>query len=135
MKTQITFIVSLLISLLLLSGCKSDDKQGPLLQKEINSLKQIELQSENIANSEDAFNILRDLNQTLKDIREGTLTFENDYRAVSENEKQQLETSFINAKNEIDQSLKVISNNIDPYKNDERVSKMLDKLHEIMISK
>lgn len=135
MKTQITFIISLLMSLLLLFGCKSDEKQGPLLQKEINSLKQIEQRSENIENSEDAFNILRDLNQTLKDIREGTLTFENDYRAVSENEQQQLETSFINAKNEIDQSLKVISNNIDPYKNDERVSKMLDKLHEIMISK
>lgn len=135
MKTQITFIFSLVVSLLLVSGCKSEEKQGPLYQKEINSLKQIEQRSENIVNSEDAFNILRDLNQTLKDIREATLAFENYYRNVPENEQQQLENEFINAKNEIDQSLKVISNNIEPYENDERVSNMLDKLHQIMISK
>ncbi len=135
MKTQITFITSLLLSLLLLSGCQSEKKQGPLLQEEINTLKQIEQRSENIENSEDAFNVLRDLNQTLKDIREGTLTLENEYRTVPENEKQQLESEFKIAKNEIDQSLKVISNNIEPYKENERVSKMLDKLNEIMISK
>lgn len=135
MKTQITYITSLLLSLLLFSGCQSEKKQGPLLQEEINTLKQIEQRSENIENPEDAFNVLRDLNQSLKDIRDEILTLENKYRMVSENEKQQLESEFINAKSEIDQSLNVISNNVEPYKGDERVSKMLEKLNQIMISK
>ena len=135
MKTQIIFITSLLLSLLLFSGCQSEKKKGPLLQEEINTLEQIEQRSENIGNPEDAFNVLRDLNKTLKDIREGILTMENEYRTVPENEKEQLESEFKSAKNEIDQSLKTISNNIAPYKEDDRVSKMLEKLNDIMISK
>src|SRR6056297_3014225 len=105
MKTQITFITSLLLSLLLFSGCQSEEKQGPLLQEEVTTMKQIEQRSENIENSEDAFNVLRDLNQTLKDIRNEILTLEMKYRTVSENEKQQLENDFVSAKTEIDQSL------------------------------
>ncbi len=135
MKTQITLITSLLLSLLFFSGCQSEKKQGPLLQEELKAMKQIEQRSENIQNSEDAFIVLRDLNQTLKDIREGILTLENEYRAVSENEKQQIESEFNIVNSEINQSLNVISNNIEPYKEDERVSKMLVKLNEIMISK
>ncbi|MFW5821603.1 MAG: hypothetical protein ACOCWA_09945 [Bacteroidota bacterium] len=135
MKIQILSLPSLLLSFLLFSGCKSEEKQGAFLQEEVNALNQIEQQSENIQNSEDAFIVLRGLNQTLKDIREGTLTLDNEYHMVPENEKQQLEIEFKNAKNEIDQSLNVISNNIEPYKDDERVAQMLDKLNEIMISK
>lgn len=135
MKTQIKIITGLVLSLLLFSGCQSEKKQGPLLQKELEAMKQIEQQSENIQNSEEAFTVLRDLNQTLKDIREATLSLENDYRTGSESKKQQLEREFNNANSEIDHSLSVISNNIDPFKEDERVSKMLVKLNEIMISK
>jgi ribosomal protein S20 len=135
MKTKITFITFLLLSSLLFSGCQSKKKQGQLLQEEVNAMKQIELRSENIENSEDAFIVMRDLNKTLQDIREAILTLEKDYHAASENEKQQLESKFKSANSEIDQSLNVISNNIESYKGDERVSKMLDKLKEIMISK
>jgi hypothetical protein len=135
MKIQISIISALIFSLLMFSGCKSDEENGPLLQSEINDLKQIEQRSENIQTSEDAFTVLRDLNQTLKDIREGTLSMENEYITVSESEKQKLESEFKKAQNEIDQSLKVISSNIQPYTNDQKVSKMLDKLNEIMISK
>jgi hypothetical protein len=136
MKTRISFIASLLVSILLFSACQSEDKQqGPMLQEEVRSIEQIEERSANINNPEEAFVLMRDLNQTLKDIRNQILSVEQKYRTVSESEKQQLESEFKNANKQIDQSLKVISSNIEPYKEDERVSKMLQKLNEIMISK
>jgi len=136
MKTQITFITSLLVSILLFSGCQSEnEQQGALLQKEVKSIQQIEERSTNIDNPEEAFVLMRELNQTMKDIRDQILSMEQKYRTVSESEKKQLESEFSKANTQIDQSLKVISGNIEPYKKDERVSKMLDKLNEIMISK
>jgi len=136
MKTQITFIASLLVSILLFSGCQSEnEQQGALLQKEVKSIQQIEERSTNIDNPEEAFVLMRELNQTMKDIRDQILSMEQKYRTVSESEKKQLESEFSKANTQIDQSLKVISGNIEPYKKDERVSKMLDKLNEIMISK
>jgi len=135
MKTQILFLKSLIISLLLFSGCQSEENQAAFLHEEVKTLKEIEQRSGRIENSENAFTVLRDLNQTLGDIRDEILSMEVTYREVSENEKQQLESEFNTAQSEIDRSLKVISTNIEPYKTDKRVSKMLVKLDEIMISK
>jgi len=136
MKTRITFIASLLVSILLLSACQSEDEQqGPMLQEEVKSIQQIEERSANVSNPEEAFVLMRDLNQTMKDIRNQILSVEQKYRTVSESEKQQLESEFKKANTQIDQSLEVISSNIEPYKEEERVSKMLEKLNEIMISK
>jgi hypothetical protein len=136
MKTRITIIASLLVSILLFSGCQSEDEQqGTMLQEEIKTIQQIEERSANIDNPEDAFILMRDLNQTMKDIRDQILSVEEKYRMASESEKQQLKSEFQEANTQIDQSLKVISGNINPYKEDERVSKMLEKLNEIMISK
>jgi len=136
MKTRITIIASLLVSILLFSGCQSEDEQqGAMLQEEIKTIQQIEERSANIDNPEDAFVLMRDLNQTMKDIRDQILSVEQKYRKASESEKQQLKSEFQEANTQIDQSLKVISGNINPYKDDERVSKMLEKLNEIMISK
>ena len=136
MKTQMTFIASLLVSLLLFSGCQSEEEQqGAMLQEEVKSIQQIEERSANVSNPEEAFVLMRDLNQTMKDIRNQILSVEQKYRTVSESEKQQLESEFKKANTQIDQSLEVISSNIEPYKEEERVSKMLEKLNEIMISK
>lgn len=136
MKTRITFIASLLVSILLFSACQSEDEQqGPMLQEEVKSIQQIEERSANVSNPEEAFVLMRDLNQTMKDIRNQILSVEEKYRTVSESEKQQLESEFKKANTQIDQSLEVISSNIEPYKEEERVSKMLEKLNEIMISK
>ena len=136
MKTQMTFIASLLVSLLLFSGCQSEEEQqGATLQEEVKSIQQIEERSTNIDNPEEAFVLMRELNQTMKDIRDQILSMEQKYRTVSGSEKQQLKSEFNKANTQIDESLKVISQNIEPYEDDERVSKMLDKLNEIMISK
>lgn len=134
MKSQITIIASLLLSLLFFSGCQSETTPEDL-QEDVKTIKEIEKRSENIENKEDAFEILRDLNQSLKSIRDKILELEMKYRDASENERKQIEKEFNTANTEIDQSLKVISKNTEPYKEEEEVSKMLDKLNEIMISK
>ncbi len=134
MKNQIIITASLLLSLFFFPGCKSDTSPADL-REEVEVLKEIEKRSENIQSENDAFNVLRDLNQTIKDIRDKILQMEEQYREVSENEKMQMEDEFGQANREIDRSLGVISNNTKPYKDNEDVSKMLDKLNEILISK
>jgi outer membrane murein-binding lipoprotein Lpp len=136
MKTRITFIASLLVTILMFSGCQSEDKQqGAMFQEEVKTIQQIEERSADISNAEEAFVLMRELNQNMKDIRDQILSMEQKYRKASESEKQKLKSEFQQANTQIDQSLKVISGNIEPYKEDKRVSKMLDKLNEIMISK
>ncbi len=134
MKSQIIITASLLLSLLFFPGCKSDTSPSDL-QEEVEVLKEIEKRSENIESENDAFNVLRDLNQTIKDIRDKILQMEEHYRKASENEKMQMEKEFEQANREIDRSLGIISKNTKPYKDNEDVSKMLDKLNEILISK
>lgn len=134
MKNQIIITASLLLSLIFISGCKSDSSPANL-QEEVKVLKEIEKRSENIENKNDAFNVLRDLNQTVKDIRNKILKMEERYREASESEKAQIEKEFEQANKDIDRSLGIISENTDPYKDIEEVSKMLDKLNEVLISK
>ncbi len=134
MKTQIIITASFLLSLIFFPGCKPEN--SPVnLQEEVRVLKEIEERSENIENKNDAFNVLRDLNQTVKDIRDKILQMEERYREASGNEKAQIEKEFEQANKEIDRSLGIISKNTEPYKDIEEVSKMLEKLHELLISK
>ena len=106
-----------------------------MFQEEVKTIQQIEERSADISNAEEAFVLMRELNQNMKDIRDQILSMEQKYRKASESEKQKLKSEFQEANTQIDQSLNVISGNIEPYKEDKRVSKMLDKLNEIMISK
>ena len=101
MKNQIIVTASFILSLIVFSGCKSES--GPLnLQEEVRVLKEIEMRSTNIENKNDAFNVLRDLNLNIKDIRNKILDMEERYREASENEKVQIEKEFEQANNEID---------------------------------
>ena len=134
MKSQIIITATLLLSLLFFKGCKSETSPADL-QEEVKVLKEIEKRSENIDSKNDAFNVLRDLNQTVKDIRDKILQMEERYREASESEKAQIEKTFEQANKEIDGSLGIISKNTEPYKDIEEVSKMLEKLNEILISK
>lgn len=134
MKNQIIITASLLLSLIFFSGCKSESAPANL-QEEVKVLKEIEKRSENIENKNDAFNVLRDLNLTVEDIRNNILQMEERYREASENEKAQIEKEFEQANKEIDRLLGIISENTEPYKDIEEVSKMLEKLNEVLISK
>ncbi|MBS3769823.1 MAG: hypothetical protein V5A47_05465 [Bacteroidales bacterium] len=134
MKTRLTIMTGILLSLFLFSGCQSESTPEDL-QEDVKEIKRLEKQSENIENKEDAFELMRSLNQSMKSIRDKILEMDIKYRTASESEKKEMERKFEQSNAEIDESLKVISENIEPYKEDEKVSKMLDILNEIMISK
>ncbi|MGM0531006.1 MAG: hypothetical protein ACQER7_06610 [Bacteroidota bacterium] len=134
MKTRLTIMTGILLSLFLFPGCQSESTPEDL-QKDVKEIKRLEKQSGNIENKEDAFELMRNLNQAMKSVRDKILDMDLKYRTASENEKKEMEREFEKANTEIDESLKVISENVEPYKDEEKVSKMLDILNEIMISK
>jgi outer membrane murein-binding lipoprotein Lpp len=134
MKTRLTIITSILLSLIIFSGCQSESTPENL-QEDVKEIKRIANNSENIEDKEDAFEILRNLNQKMKDVRDNILAMEAKYRTASENKKREMESEFKEANAQIDESLGVIRENVDPYKNEQEVSKMIDKLNEILISK
>ena len=134
MKTRLTIITSIFLSLIIFSGCQSESTPENL-QKDVKEIKRIANNSENIENKEDAFEILRNLNQKMKDVRDNILAMEAKYRTASESKKSEMESEFKEANAQIDESLGVIRENVDPYKDEQEVSKMIDKLNEILISK
>jgi hypothetical protein len=134
MKTPITIITSIFLSLLLFSGCQSESSTEGL-QEEVKEIQRLEKESGNIKNKEDAFELMRNLNQTMKDVRDKILEMEANYRKASENERKEMESEFEKANAQINESLKIISENVEPYKDEEQVSQMLNKLQEVMISK
>lgn len=134
MKTRLTVITSILLSLLFFSGCESESTPEDL-QEDVKEIKRLEKESRNIENTEDAFELMRNLNQAMKSVRDKILEMESNYRTASESKKKEMESEFEQANAQIDESLKVISENIEPYKEDEQVSQMLIKLQEVMISK
>ena len=134
MKTRLTIITSIFLSLLLFSGCQSESTTENL-QEEVKEIKRLEKQSKNIENKDAAFELMRNLNQTMKSVRDKILEMESNYRKASENRKQVMESEFEKANAEINESLKIISKNVEPYKDEKQVSQMLNKLQEVMISK
>ncbi|MFP4017991.1 MAG: hypothetical protein ACLFNL_02750 [Bacteroidales bacterium] len=136
MKSRILIIItSLLVGALIFSGCKSEDKTPENLEEDVKALQELEKSSENLENTDDAFTLMRELNQTMKGIRDKLLSMDANYNTATEEEKKKMEKEFEDANKEIDKSLKTIKENIKPYEEDEEVSKMIQKLNEILISK
>lgn len=126
-----------LLTMLLLSAC-GEDKQGTLdnLRAEAKEIQKIEARSDQINSEEDAFNVLRDLNQSLKQVRDECLDLDAEYRETKETPaKDQMKKEFSQINRQINQSLKTISKNLEPYKEKEEINRMLEKLREMMISK
>ena len=128
-----------------MAGCGSENPMQQLKDaaKEINN---IEERTENVQNKEEAFTILRDLNDAMKDVREAALSLDAEYsnmkvgseefqkaKESADFQNKMEEFSKINA--DIDSSLATISENLDPYKKDEEVKKMLQKLQSLLISR
>jgi len=130
-------MLPLLLTMLLLSAC-GGDKQGTLdkLRAEAKEIQNIEARSDQINSAEDAFNVLGDLNQSMKQVRDACLNLDAEYRETKETPaKDQMKKEFSQINRQIDQSLKTISKNLEPYKEKEEISRMLEKLREMMISK
>ena len=130
-------ITSILLSIVILSGCGKDEKSAiSTLQSEVKEIQKIEQRSENIGSQEDAFNVLRDLNQSMKQVRDACLALDTEYRkSRDEAEKQQSLEQFTHLNQQIDESLSTISSNVEPYKDQEQIKQMLNKLRNLMISK
>ncbi|MFP3861283.1 MAG: hypothetical protein ACLFUW_10710 [Bacteroidales bacterium] len=136
MKSRILIIItSLLVGALIFSGCKSEDTTPENLEEDVKALQELKKSSENLENTDDAFTLMRELNQTMKGIRDKVLSMDANYNTATEEEKKKMEKEFEDANKKIDKSLKTIKENIKPYEEDEEVSKMIQKLNEILISK
>ena len=145
MKIRLIVISSLLASILLMGGCGSETPMKDLKDAS-NEIDKIEQQSENIQNKEEAFTVLRDLNSEMKNVREAVLALDNKYINMKpdseEFEKVKQSEEFKNTMEEfekinsdINSSLAVISENIEPYKDNEEVKKMIEKLQSLLISR
>lgn len=145
MKARIFVISTLLAGILFMTGCGSENPMQNLKDaaKEIDKIEQ---QSENVQNTDQAFTTLRDLNNAMKDVREAVLALDNKYKNMkvggeefkkakqSEDFKKTME-EFEKVNSDINASLATISENLDPYKKDEEVKKMLTKLQSLLISR
>lgn len=134
MKARLIIITSFVLGVFLLSGC-GGKKTISDLEKEAKEIQQIEKRSENISNATEAFKLLRDLNQSMKDVREVVLAMDSKYRNASDAEKQKMTNDFDKVNKKIDKSLSAINSNIEPYEDDEKVTNMLNKLNDILISR
>lgn len=134
MKTRLIIITGFLLSIFLLGGCGSE-KAPEDLKTDVKEIQKLEKQSEDLSSADEAFTLLRNLNQTMKTVRDKILELDKNYRNASEAKKKEMENEFQEVNKEIDKSLKVIRKNIKPYEDDEQVSNMIDKLESMLISK
>lgn len=146
MKIRILIISSLVFSFLLFSGCGSDAPADHMADLEgiTKNIRNLADESENVSNPEEAFTLLRSLNQEIKSTREAALSIDAEYADLSKAEFEVKQNTpefrermarFESAMDDMDQALQTIKSNVDPYKSDEQVSQMYDKLETILISR
>jgi len=145
MKARLTILSILFTGMIFMAGCASETPMKDLraAAKEIDN---IEERSENVQNAEEAFTILRDLNGAMKDVRGAALSLDEEYtnmkvggeefqKAKQSEEFKNKMSEFNKINSDIDSSLATISENLEPYKEDEEVKKMLQKLQNLLISR
>jgi|GEM_PF-905619 chromosome segregation ATPase len=146
MKIRILVISSLVFSFLLFSGCGSDAPADHMadLEGATKNIRNLADDSEDVSSAEEAFTLLRNLNQEIKGVRDAVLSIDTEYANLSKAEFEARQNTpefrermarFENAMDDMDQSLQTIKSNVDPYKSDEQVSQMYDKLETILISR
>jgi len=138
MKKYHFISISLLLGLFIVAGCADKKPKETIntLQDNVKEIQKLEKRSENIQNAEQAFTLLRDLNKTMKDVRNAVLELDANYPSMKdESRKQEIEQRFEEINKELNASLATISENVKPYKDDERVTQITNKLNEVLISK
>ena len=125
------------MSMIFLSSCKEEPKEAiNTLEDEAKEIENLAERSKDINNAEDAFVLLRDLNQAMKHVRDAVLLLDNQFNKIDdEAKKESIEERFAKVNKEIDNNLNTISKNLDPYKDSEKVDQMMKKLEQVMISK
>lgn len=128
------------------SGCGSDATPMDQLKEASKEIDNIEERSADLNSPEEAFKLLRELNQVMKDVRGAVMGLDKEYTDMkpgseefnkiqqsAEFKQKMAEFEKVNA--EIDNSLATISKNVEPYKEDKQVEDMLKKLEDILISR
>jgi len=145
MKIRILFITATIVSLTALTSCNKEGSD-PIedIKNSITEINKIKERSNNISDELGAFEILRDLNQEMTNVRNASLALDEQYADVKRKDEDTLADDpeftkkmeeFEQSLNEIDQALQVIKENIKPYEDKEEVEKMIVKLNHIMIMK
>jgi DNA repair exonuclease SbcCD ATPase subunit len=145
MKIRILFITATIVSLTALTSCNKEGSD-PIedIKNSITEINKIKERSNNISDELGAFEVLRDLNQEMTNVRNASLALDEQYADVKRKDEDTLADDpeftkkmeeFEQSLNEIDQALQVIKENIKPYEDKEEVEKMIVKLNHIMIMK
>ncbi|MFW6019561.1 MAG: hypothetical protein ACOCPM_03185 [Bacteroidales bacterium] len=154
MKSRMLILSAIIGSMLFLASCGDEDKSTPMEKIEgiSKNIDKIEERSNEINNPEEAFTILQDLNNELKGLRDASMALDEKHRDIDPvaakgetiDEDEQIEHSdefekdmqkFDEITDDINSSLKIISKNVKPYKDDPEVKKMMEKVETIMITK
>lgn len=138
MKARNLIIASIIAGLFFMAGCGEEAPKEKIgtLKSELDEIKKLEEKSKNLQTADDAFTLIRDLNKNMKNVRDAVLDMDTEYNALEdESRKKEVEQRFAKVNKQLDASLETISKNVEPYKDDERVQRILSKLHEILISK
>ena len=138
MKARYSIVISLILGLFVITGCGDKNQKAAInsFEDELKEIEQIEERSEGIQSADEAFKLIRDLNKSMKSVRDAVLNLDTEYAELQdEGKKKQIEKRFSEANEKLDASLKTISKNIEPYKDNERVKPMIEKLNDVLISK
>ncbi|MGM0612127.1 MAG: hypothetical protein ACQESM_01320 [Bacteroidota bacterium] len=152
MKSRMLILSTVIISMFFLAGCGEESNPMQDLEGVSKNINKIEEKSEQIDNAEEAFTVLQNLNDELKNLRDASMSLDDKHRDVNPtkakregiDEDEQIKQSddferdmqkFDKITDDINSSLKVISENVKPYKDDPEVKKMMGKVETIMITK
>ena len=146
MKKRLFLISSLFLGLLIFSGCGSDTTPMEDLKTASKEIDKIEKRSENVSSTDEAFQLMRDLNQEIKDVRGAVMALDAEYtdmkpgseefeKVTQTEEYKQKVAEFEKVNAQIDSSLATISKNMEPYKDKEQVDQMIQKLQDLLISR
>lgn len=138
MKARYSIIISLLIGIFLITGCADEKPQKAIetLNEELKEIDKLVERSENIENENDAFTLVRDLNKSMKDVRDAVLSMDSEYAELkNESQREKVKAQFAEANKKLDEKLQKISKNVEPFKDKPRVKQIMGKFHEVLISK
>lgn len=152
MKSRVLILSAFIVSMFFLTGCGGESTPIKNMEKASANIDSIADASENLNNADEAFTVLRGLTDELKSVRDASMTLDEKHRVkepvVAKGETmekdEQIEQDedfkkdmekFDKITDDISSSLKTINENIQPYKEEKEVKKMLDKVETIMITK
>ena len=131
---KLNTIILLVIAAFLTSCSGKTESTEKKLNKNIAAIESLAEKSENLKNAEEAFQILREFNVKMKDVKGNVISLESKYLKASGEEKAEIEKTFNNANQRIEKATSTIYASVEPYRSDENVKQMLKKIQTVLIT-